>query len=115
MPAFRKLLNQWKSELSYQTRLGDKAGEFLAESDFTNFVRIRIMALVALVIFCVLWIWDLRQFSCGKWTQSFGYPIITVSHVFLILFLARVYCFMKKNMPENPGTITKRHHICISE
>ena len=86
-----KLLFSEMSGLSVKKRLGENADTFISGVAYIHFARIKIMSLVALVVFLLLWIWDIIQFFYGKWDESIGYQIVTYFHTFLLVFLIREF------------------------
>jgi len=99
------------STLSLTRSLGENADTFLSELTFTNFVRVKIMSLAAIVIFSVLWLLDLLLYFDGKWDESAGYSLIALLHSVIILFLAGVQLFCYKKMPGNPSSIETVHKL----
>jgi len=102
------------SEFSSKEKLGENKDEFLLEATYINFERVRIISLVALILFSCLWIWDIIQFLDSKWDESIGYQIITFFHSFLLVFLCAAQIVYWKSQPENPDSVKPFHKNVIN-
>ncbi len=85
------------------------ADRFLAGIAFTNLKRFKIMALLALILFTLLWVWDIVLFINGKWEQSVGYQIVALTHSFLILFIGVIYLICCRRSVETQNDISSWH------
>jgi len=94
---------------SSEKLIGENEAAFTREIAFTNFVRMRTMAKVALTVFAFLWFWDIFQFFDGKWQLSIGYQIITLFHSLLLIFLTGLLILAWKKSPGNPDSIKPFH------
>jgi len=109
------MLNNFQSILrrtlgfSSEKLIGENEAAFTREIAFTNFVRMRTMAKVALTVFAFLWFWDIFQFFDGKWQLSIGYQIITLFHSLLLIFLTGLLILAWKKSPGNPDSIKPFH------
>lgn len=98
MTAFQPPQNRFEHEAAFVSDIAHK-----------NFLRLRIMSMVALILFLLLLAWDIIKFFAGKWNESIGHPIITYSHSILILFLIGVLLCTRKRTPKNPSEVTPFH------
>ncbi|BBO79215.1 hypothetical protein DSCW_66320 [Desulfosarcina widdelii] len=103
-----------KTEFSPEEIRDADAADFYSTIAFQNFSRMRMMAMVALVIFLPLFIWDLIRFFHGYWQQSIGYPIIAFSHLGLLFLLAGILLLARWKMPQRPSSIQRSHKRLIN-
>ena len=104
------------SGLPLKKRLGENTALYMSKLTYINLVRLKVISAATILIFSLLWIWDIVLYFDGKWNESIGHQIVAFFHSFLIVFLIGLQIFFIKNTPKSPEAVKPYHgavYTCV--